>query len=35
MDGEGKSLRILGFGSNQRVMFLKLIMLYGIGDGNF
>lgn len=35
MDGEGKSLRVLGFGSNQRASFLKLLMMYGAGDGSW
>lgn len=32
MDGEGRSLRILGFNQNQRAAFLKVLMRFGFGD---
>lgn len=32
MEGEGKSLRVLGFNQNQRNTFLQILMRFGFGD---
>ncbi|KAK9683495.1 hypothetical protein RND81_10G145300 [Saponaria officinalis] len=32
MDGEGKSLRILGFNQSQRAVFVQVLMRFGAGD---
>ncbi|XP_019438781.1 PREDICTED: CHD3-type chromatin-remodeling factor PICKLE-like [Lupinus angustifolius] len=35
MEGEGRSLRILGFNQNQRAAFLQILMRFGIGDNDW
>ncbi|KAL5071495.1 hypothetical protein RYX36_022382 [Vicia faba] len=32
MQGEGKSLRVLGFSQSQRAAFLQILMRFGVGD---
>ncbi|CAK8569972.1 unnamed protein product [Lathyrus sativus] len=32
MEGEGKSLRVLGFSQSQRAAFLQILMRFGVGD---
>ncbi|KAH9303461.1 hypothetical protein KI387_015044, partial [Taxus chinensis] len=32
LEGEGKSLRILGFNRKQRAAFLQILMMFGLGD---
>ncbi|XP_073223963.1 CHD3-type chromatin-remodeling factor PICKLE isoform X2 [Cicer arietinum] len=32
MEGEGKSLRVLGFSRSQRAAFLQILMRFGVGD---
>ncbi|XP_027333357.1 CHD3-type chromatin-remodeling factor PICKLE [Abrus precatorius] len=32
MEGEGKSLKVLGFNQNQRAAFVQILMRFGVGD---
>ncbi|XP_022642676.1 uncharacterized protein LOC106768051 isoform X9 [Vigna radiata var. radiata] len=32
MEGQGKSLKVLGFSQNQRADFLQILMRFGVGD---
>ncbi|XP_044463556.1 CHD3-type chromatin-remodeling factor PICKLE-like isoform X3 [Mangifera indica] len=32
MEGEGRSLRVLGFSQNQRAAFVQILMRFGVGD---
>ncbi|XP_044472362.1 CHD3-type chromatin-remodeling factor PICKLE-like isoform X2 [Mangifera indica] len=32
MEGEGRSLRVLGFNQNQRAAFVQIMMRFGVGD---
>jgi len=35
LDGEGRDVRILGLMNSQQISFLKLLLLYGAGDGSW
>jgi chromodomain-helicase-DNA-binding protein 4 len=35
VQGEGKSVKVLGFNASERAGFLKLVSMFGLGDGTW